>query len=186
MFNTKGQPIPSGVWGPVRPKHFCGQQAHKLFSRYFPDNELNWEGRWPANSPSISESLLTWFLLRPAGTPGLSSATNFLMQRYNGSLSALNTAWGTSATSWSTLGRAAPYPTPATTARSGDESDFLALVAERYHKTIATAIRAVDPNHLIIGYRYYGAVLKPLAAAVGRHFDVVDYHAYTAKAPIDE
>lgn len=193
---------------------------------YFPDNELNWGGKYPAGNGCsrqypeycTSNSLLTWFLLdvrgkgggagapsntakpsRAAGqTPGAAAATAWLQKRYNGSIASLNKAWNTTAASWDVLGKAAPYPLPATPQRISDEDAFLTVVADKYHSTTAGAIRAADPNHLIIGYRLYGRfsddpavdpsheIYKPVAVSAGKHVDVLDYHSYSVHAPVAE
>ena len=159
---------------------------------YFPDNELNWFGHWPAGhgcsrqhpGNCTSTSLLTWFLLRPATSAGNLAARAFLTDRYH-SLSALNAAWGTTISSWSAVGAATPFPAP-TAARAKDDADFLTIVSDKYHSTVARAIRAADPNHLIIGYRLNGKhgddpsvepddeILLPLVRSAAKYVDILD------------
>eukprot|EP00937_MAST-01D_sp_MAST-1D-sp2_P001821 g1821.t1 len=193
----------------------CAPRRHNpRLLGYYPDNELNWMGLWPAHPCSrqhpercTCNSLLCWFLQRErGGTAGQLAAWRFLQQRYadapapaNGSaLTALNAAWRTNASSWASLGSAAPFPSPATAARAADESAFLAVAAERYHATVAAAIRRHDPNHLLLAYRLNGRfgddpadrpareVLLPVARAAAMHADVLDYHSYSAAAPAAE
>lgn len=65
-----------------------------------------------------------------------------------------------------------------------DQSDFLEVVVERYLRIASQAIRRYDPNHLLLGSRFYGAdLLQPeIFRAAGRQLDVVSvnwYHAWT-------
>jgi agarase len=116
---------------------------------YFPDNELNWYGKWPAGrgcsrqhpENCLSNCLLTWFLLRPNKTPGFAAAVAFLRARY-GTLAALNGAWGMAAASWAGIGGAAPFPEPGTAAMRADADAFLFEAANRYHRVTSAAIRA--------------------------------------------
>ena len=47
------------------------------------------------------------------------------------------------------------------------------------------AIRRHDPNHLVLGCRFAGYAGDSAMRAVGRHFDVISYHAYSANAPVE-
>ena len=65
-----------------------------------------------------------------------------------------------------------------------DRERFLAFAADTYFSIVTAAIRKHDPNHLILGARFHGRVLKvpALFKAAGRHVDVVSvnyYHAWT-------
>ena len=65
-----------------------------------------------------------------------------------------------------------------------DRADFLAFAADTYFSIVTAAIRKHDPNHLILGSRFHGRVIKvpSLFEAAGRHLDVVSvnyYHAWT-------
>ena len=59
---------------------------------------------------------------------------------------------------------------------------FLAMFAERYFSVIAGAVRAVDPNHLILGCRFAGVSHvhshPALLGAAARHCDVVSFNVY--------
>jgi hypothetical protein len=58
-------------------------------------------------------------------------------------------------------------------------------VAEKYARVTSDAIRRHDPNHLVLGCRFAGYAGDSAMRAVGRHFDVISYHSYSANAPID-
>ena len=58
--------------------------------------------------------------------------------------------------------------------------EFLALVAERYFAATAAAVRAADPNHLVLGCRFAGfsGAADVVWQAAGRHCDVVSVNVY--------
>ncbi|KKK64712.1 hypothetical protein LCGC14_2981440, partial [marine sediment metagenome] len=106
---------------------------------------------------------------------------DFLMQRYNNDINALNTAWGSSYTTWDSAGGYATGTgfmdedcNPSTKLYCGtdmdkddnadadpdlrnDMDDFLFEFATQYFKTINDELRAVDTNHLLFGPASLGA-----------------------------
>jgi len=65
-----------------------------------------------------------------------------------------------------------------------DQSDFLALVVDRYFRVTPRAIKKYDPNHLFLGSRFCGSNLSQLEIfrAAGHWRDVISvnwYHAWT-------
>ena len=144
---------------------------------YFADNELDWSGGW-----SGSHSILDWFLLRLTATPGHTVALDFLQQRYDNDIAKLCKAWSvTGCSSWDDLAKHAPFTM--TNQRQMGCDDFLTITADKYHNITTPAIRTADPNHLVLGYRYYGIQTNVLLSAA-KFVDVVDYHAYSENAPI--
>jgi hypothetical protein len=69
-----------------------------------------------------------------------------------------------------------------------DESDFLAVVVDRYFRIVSKAIRKYDPNHLFLGSRFYGSDLRypEIFKAAGPHVDVVSVNYYLAWTPDPE
>ncbi|MGN0847233.1 MAG: hypothetical protein ACI4RA_07605 [Kiritimatiellia bacterium] len=58
---------------------------------------------------------------------------------------------------------------------------FLLHVAERYFSVTARAIRAADPNHMLLGARFagiWGAVDPEVFAIAARHSDVITFNCY--------
>jgi hypothetical protein len=66
-----------------------------------------------------------------------------------------------------------------------DQSDFLALVVDRYFSIISKVIKKYDPNHLFLGSRFYGSDLShpEVFRAAGPHLDVVSVNWYHAWSP---
>ncbi len=63
---------------------------------------------------------------------------------------------------------------------SSMEKPFLAAVADYYYKTCTEAIRAADPNHLILGNRIHADAkeTKEVVEACARYCDVVSFNFY--------
>ena len=117
---------------------------------YFIDNELAWEGR--NRGATRPWGLFDAAAAKPAGHSARVALEAFLAARG---------------------------------LRLGDEIPldaklaFVELVAERYFATTAAAIRKYDPNHLILGCRFAGAVVPDgVWRAAGRHCDIVTLNGY--------
>ena len=58
--------------------------------------------------------------------------------------------------------------------------EFVGIVADRYFSATASAIRKYDPNHLVLGCRFAGAVVPDVVwQKAGRHCDIVTLNAYS-------
>ena len=59
------------------------------------------------------------------------------------------------------------------------KQDFVGIVAERYFSAAAAAIRKHDPNHLVLGCRFAGAIVPDVVwQMAGRHCDIITLNAY--------
>jgi len=147
----------------------CAPRAHDhLLVGYFSDNELRWGPDWRGK-----ESMLDMYLTLPEDAPGRAYAVNFLRHRYSDDLARFNQAWQTSFADFN----AARGPA-STDAHQSDSDAFLALVAARYFRVSADAIRHADPAHLYLGARFAGRV--PDAVLEGaRAADVVSVNIYS-------
>jgi hypothetical protein len=169
----------------------------------FIDNELYWSPDWRG-----ADELLTLFLNLPAHRPGRVAAIRRLEERYR-EFSQFNAVWRTKARSWEEFGTIGPIEAPffrmppgglidaietrvnlANPQRAAFLADcdaFVAVVAEAYFELCAAAIRAADPNHLVIGSRFGYQPHPNVIAAAGRYVDVVSFNCYDldASAVID-
>ena len=70
-----------------------------------------------------------------------------------------------------------------------DAADFLALVVERYFRSVGAAVRKYDPHHLVLGSRFHAEKTHDTLAcpeifrACGPHVDVVSVNYYRAWTP---
>jgi hypothetical protein len=76
---------------------------------------------------------------------------------------------------------------PRRAAFSADCDAFTAVVADKYFELCVSAIKAADPNHLVIGSRFGYQPLAGVIAAAGRYLDVISFNCYDfdASAVID-
>jgi agarase len=160
----------------------------------FIDNELYWSPDWRG-----AEELLTLFMNLPAHRLGRVAAITRLEERYR-EFSQFNAVWRTPARSWEELGTIghieAPFfrmppgglndaletqanlANPARAAFFADCDAFVAVVAEAYFELCASAIKAADPHHLVIGSRFGYQPHPSVIAAAGRYLDVVSFNCY--------
>ncbi len=185
-------------------KNFCTKRRNEAgLLGTFIDNELYWSPDWRG-----ADEVLTLFLNLPAHRPGRVAAIIRLEERYR-DFSQFNAVWRTPARSWEQLGTIghveAPFfrmppgglndaletkanlANPARAAFSADCDAFVAVVAEQYFELCVSAIRAADPNHLVIGSRFGYQPQPNVIAAAGRYLDVVSFNCYDfdASAVID-
>jgi hypothetical protein len=160
----------------------------------FIDNELYWSPDWRA-----ADELLTLFLNLPSHRPGRVAAIARLQEHYR-DFSQFNTVWRTTARSWVEFGRLghveAPYfrkppggsndaveteanlADPARAAFFADCDAFVAVVADQYFELSVAAIKAADPNHLVIGSRFGYQPPSGVIDAAGRYLDVISFNCY--------
>lgn len=160
----------------------------------FIDNELYWSPDWRG-----TDELLTLFLNLPPRRAGRLAAITQLQAHYR-DISQFNAVWRTAARSWDELGKIervvvpftrmppsaandaleirANLADPAREAFCADCDAFVAVVADRYFEMCVAAIKAADPNHLVIGSRFGYQPPRGVIAAAGRHLDVISFNCY--------
>ncbi len=180
-----------------RAKELCTprRNAPQLLGTFI-DNELYWSPDWRGN-----DELLTTFLNFPPRRPGRETAITALQQHYR-DFEQFNAVWCTPARSWDALhmlGRIeAPFTRLAPGARYNTEESwankldrrreafaadcdaFAAVVADRYFELCVGAIKAADPNHLVLGARFGALPHDGVLAAAARHLDVISFNCYHA------
>jgi len=141
---------------------------------YFLDNELAWWGRGAPES-----GLFDAVMGKPANHTAKLALRDFLARRYQDDPAKLNSAWKTDLKSFDDiLHRDHLTGANFETVRS-DKAAFLALVAERYFSCTTKAIRAIDPDHLILGCRFAGGHATPdVWAAAAKYCDVLSLNYY--------
>ena len=100
-------------------------------------------------------NLLTLFLDLAATSPGRIAADEWLLKRGGN---------------------------PAQTPSTSDCDDFAGLVADRYFELTVAAIKAADPNHLVLGCRFAMPPPAAVIAAAGHHLDVISFNCYGPNA----
>lgn len=161
---------------------------------WFVDNELRWGPDWRGE-----EELLTLFLSFTPETPGREGAVAFLRARY-GDFAKFNAVWPSAAGDWQSLAtltrlerphlrkppcqrknrdeQRANRESPGRPSYGADCNAFAAEIAERYFALTVAAIKAADPNHLVLGSRFAYPPRHGVIEACGRYTDVLSFNCY--------
>lgn len=165
---------------------------------WFIDNELRWGPDWRG-----PDELLTLFLNLSTTSAGRLATIAWLRERHP-DFARFNSIWQTPASSWeafAALSRVAPpYKRDPSYQRSAhDEAEanhaggsratfaadcdaFAGLVAERYFALSVAAIKAADPNHLVLGCRFAYVPAHGVIEAATRHADIISFNCYERDA----
>ena len=165
---------------------------------YFTDNEMRWGPDWRGK-----DELLVVFLNLPSG-PGHDAALQLIRKRYP-DIAKFNAVWKTQFASWDEAAQAPRFGAPKFTTppnadrkalaaqnaevsrTAGDASTaafiadcdaFLTLLADCYFETVRNAIKAADPNHLVIGCRFAYVPAMPIVVSAGKYLDVISANCY--------
>lgn len=140
---------------------------------YFTDNELHLGPDW-----RLPTTVLEEYLMMPAASPAHLKALEFLRGRY-ASLADFNAAWHVTLTGWEALDSGVKFNGRGRTQRASEDSQvFLELVMRRYFQVCRDAIRARDPNHLVLGCRLAVFLDVPVARAARGLVDVFSVNHY--------
>lgn len=134
----------------------------------FLDNELHWYG----TDGNLADQVF--------GDPPRAAAKNalyqWLLQRFH-NLDGLNRSLQTHYAGEADFLNSTNLPPPSA-ALDQVRDDFLAVIADRYFRVGAGALRAVDPEHLVLGCRFAGRAPEPVLAAAGKYCDVCTINLY--------
>ena len=170
---------------------FADEYAKQLAARkddpwllgHFTDNEL-----------PFPKDALDRFLELPESDPGHRAAVRWLEDRKGSARAARavravrDLAAHTKAAPPSPAVKPTP-PIPRTPALTvEDRAEFQGYVVDRYLTIVCGAIRRYDPNHMILGPRFYGdeRESEPAFRAIGKHLDVVAVNLYHVWTPGEE
>jgi len=179
----------------ARAQDICAaRREDKHIIGWFIDNELCWGPDWRG-----PEELLALFLNLAMDSPGRVAALDWLRKRH-ADFEKFNSVWRTPADSWDRLYRSgritAPfYRKPPYERAAADEDGanrdeprrslffddcerFCADIAARYFSLTSAAIKAADPNHLLLGCRFAYVPPPAVLGAAARHNDVISFNCY--------
>jgi len=165
---------------------------------WFIDNELRWGSDWRG-----ADELLMLFLNLGIRSAGRIAALAWLREHYS-DFAKFNSIWRTPAQSWDAFDGlvhvmppfqrkpayernpaeevAADRADPNRAVFAADCDAFATVVAERYFALTAAAIRAADPNHLVLGCRFAYVPSPGVVDAAGRYNDVISFNCYDRDA----
>jgi agarase len=136
---------------------------------YFLDNEPAW------NAPHM----FAFYLRLGKHTPGSRALLAYLKTYYQGRISLLNHEWGTSYRSFAQIPGTRPPPRSLRRMQHGIVEAWRTKVVATYYQRYATMVRALDPEHLILGIRYKSVPDMALFTALSPSFDVNSINDYT-------
>jgi len=164
-------------------ERYCAYRAQQVCSPfvadpwlfgYFLDNELAWWGRG-----RVETGLFDATMAKGAAHSAKLALRDFLAERYHRDVKQLNAAWGTKLNAFDDVLALTALTGPNQDTVVADKKAFLGLIAERYFGIITRAIRAVDPDHLILGCRFAGGHAADVVwAAASRHCEVLTFNYY--------
>lgn len=129
---------------------------------YWLDNELWWWHDWMVIVDVRAETVVEDFIEHDCSWSGKSAWVDHLRGRYSNNIGALNSSWGTSYGSFAQLCDVLRVASPGAIQ---DKNTFLAKIAQRYYDITVNAVRARDPNHLVLGTRFAETVPDPVLPA---------------------
>ncbi|RYG18385.1 hypothetical protein EON82_22685 [bacterium] len=151
------------------------------FMGYQIDNEHAWagigeeNGRYGLATGTLSQTV--------SKSPAKAVFLADLKAKYS-TVSALNTAWGTSYASWTALDSGVSVPGTSTAARRADMAAFVLKFSREYFKTIRDYLKSVDPNHLVISSAF-GRFTPEAVRAAAEYCDVVGFNIYRYRVETD-
>jgi len=141
---------------------------------YFVDNELSW-GDCSTNHYGLAFGALS----QSASTSPAKTAFVAQLQTKYSTIAKLNTAWGTTFTSWTAMNAGFQAPATISAAMTTDLSAFELLFARKYFSTVAAVVRQADPHHLYLGCRFAGWTPEAIQASE-ENCDVTSVNFYGA------
>ncbi len=150
----------------------------KTLIGYFTDNELRWAADWRSK-----KSLFEEFMAFKPESSGKQAAIRMLRTKYP-SPDTFNQAWGTNLKSLDELGSLTELP-KGNDAAKWAAGEFLRLYARAYFSTCRDAIRAADPNHMVIGCRFAGYAPQEVVETMKDYIDLISFNNYNNTPPAD-
>jgi agarase len=142
---------------------------------WFLDNELHWGPDYRDNNDLMGD-----YMRLPAAAPGKQHVVDTLLARHGGDVKRFDDAWGTTFATRDELLAASALPNSEMPVALADRSAIVRAIADQYFQVTISAVRAVDPGHLILGCRFVSWTLpnEVLAAAAAAPLDVVSVNHY--------
>ena len=135
---------------------------------YFLDNEPVWN----------AQRMFAFYLRLGKRTPGSRAFLAYLKTYYRGQIRTLNRDWGTSYRRFAQLPGTRLPQRDAARLQQGMMQAWRLKVMTTYYQRYAAMIRALDPEHLILGIRYKGVPELAVFTALSPFFDVNSINDY--------
>ena len=147
---------------------------------YFLDNEMRWGFDWRRQADLFSD-----YIALPPDSPGKRVLVQFFRERYADNIVEFKAVHGLDIRGWDDLLYLREVvPIPLTKEQADDREAWLAEVAEQFFAVTTEAVRAVDPDHLILGSRFVSWLTpRVVAEAAARYVDVMSINHYMVWQP---
>lgn len=140
---------------------------------YFLANELPW-----LPDHRMCPDLFSGYVAMPAEAPGKKQLVRFFRERYTDP-AAFGQVWDMNLDDWAALAEVDSLTARDRTRARKDRDAFVLLAARQYFKVATEALRAIDPNHLIMGCRFiWQTAPRSVVQACGEYCDVVSTNCY--------
>jgi hypothetical protein len=144
---------------------------------WFLDNEIRWGPDWRG-----VDTMLQLYLALDATAPGKVAAVALLSESLGG-VSGINSALGTEYADEQAVlddsGEWQALDDGASQAADDATTAWLEQTAERYFRVTTEAVRAVDPDHMLLGNREVAVLTRPeVYVAAAAHLDVISVNDY--------
>ena len=150
---------------------------------YFLDNEMPWWGEFGWKTQG-QKTLLEKTALGGVENADKAALIKFFKARYGENLDAFEKTWRVELGSFEDLN--GPITLKAgTRAQKSDADAWAGWVAERYFSVAVKALRAVDPNHLVLGVRFAGETPWSVVEACGKYCDILSVNLYSKTGEAD-
>ena len=152
------------------------------FMGVYVDNEMSWGN---TSTQKLQFNIELGVLKAPATQPAKIAFVNFMSGRYKGSINALNSAWGTSYSSFNSMLSTGTYqPSTFTTAQAADFTAFSKAFATQYFSSVKTALQMDQFTGLYLGCRYADYTPEVVSAGNG-YVDVNTLNCYRPVSGMD-
>lgn len=183
LWGTMPDPYTSGfqTWMASSFADALSQDLPKTnFMGVFVDNEISWGDM---TSDSRHYNIPRGVLNASSSQPAKAAFQDMLQSKYS-TISALNSAWKTSYTSWDNFLSKQWLPTSYTTAMKSDFSNFLKAFADKYYSKVDAALIDAGLKSLYLGSRYDDYTPEVVSAAT-KYVDVVSFNIYRTVENVD-
>jgi hypothetical protein len=155
--------------------------THQNFMGVFVDNEMSWGS---TDTTDLYYNVPRGTLNSPSSQPAKIALMNQLKNSYKSSISSLNSAWGTSYSSWTDFLSKQWIPKSYSSSMKTDFSKFIAGTADQYYYKVNAALTAAGLKSLYLGSRFDDYTPEVVAAA-SKYVDVLSFNMYRTVDNVD-
>jgi hypothetical protein len=165
----------------IASKECLQRKNDKLLIGYFTDNELRWGPDWRSKNHILDD-----YIILPSYVYGKNAVIEFFKKRYK-NIDEFKKVWNFDIKEWDELKKVnsinSPLDEELEKRRNEDRFEFLEIISQNYFRICYEAIKKYDPNHLILGARFAGYILKPVLEGMKDYVDAVSFNWYGFDIP---